>query len=181
MKLRLIKPLLILLMTLSCLVTGAQPASDNRRLRFAWGAGMVGNIEMSEHDMSAIGIDASFGMEWRWIRFLGVNAEADIMVNNSSRIFPLTLNFRTDFCQKPQLLFMDIRGGVAISSMAGFKQETQPYGSAGLGITLAKGHDFSSHIILAYTYLMRDQCYHGQTLRNCPGMQFATMRLGVKF
>ena len=67
------------------------------RVRFAWGADVNGSVDLSEHDMSSLGIEAMFGIEYRWIRFLGIGAQADVMVSNSSRSFPLTLNFRTDF------------------------------------------------------------------------------------
>ncbi|HRN04551.1 MAG TPA: hypothetical protein PLL05_05795, partial [Muribaculaceae bacterium] len=80
------------------------------RICFAWGADINGSVDLSEHDMSSLGIEAMFGIEYRWIRFLGIGAQADVMVSNSSRSFPLTLNFRTDFSSsRRRLLFMDIR------------------------------------------------------------------------
>lgn len=145
------------------------------------GRELGGGIEMSGHDMSTLGINASFGMEWQWIRFLGITAEADIMVDNSSRSFPISLNFRTDFSRHRRLLFMDLRGGIALNYYDNEPQAQNPYASGGIGVTLASGKSFSSHIILAYTYLGRDHCYVGDRIRNCPGMSYATMRLGVQF
>lgn len=150
-------------------------------LRFAWGADIGGDIEMSGHDLSTVGIDAGFGLEWRWIRFFGVNAAATIAVTNSTRMFPLTLNFRTDFCNTRQLLFADLRGGVSLVYMPGNARDQQPYGSAGLGVTLATGKTFSSHIIVGYTYIGRDKCYVGTRERICPGMSAATLRIGAMF
>lgn len=152
-----------------------------RPLKFAWGAELGGGVEMSGHDMSTLGINASFGMEWQWIRFLGITAEADIMVDNSSRSFPISLNFRTDFSRRRRLLFMDLRGGIALNYFDNNPQTSNPYASGGIGVTLAAGKSFSSHIILAYTYLGRDHCSVGDRIRNCPGMSYATMRLGVQF
>lgn len=167
-------------------VCGSSYAADNdstgdRPLRFAWGAELGGAVEMSGHDMSTIGISAGFGMEWKWIRFLGLMAEADIMVSNSSRTIPLALNFRTDFSNRPRLLFMDLRGGIALNYLNDFENQSSPYASGGLGITLASGRTFSSHLILAYTYVGRDQCYVGERLRECPGMSYVSMRIGVEF
>lgn len=156
-------------------------ATSPRKFRFAWGAEFTGGVEMSGHDMSVVGIDASFGMAWRWIRFLGITAEADIMIDNSSRSFPVSLNFRTDFHNTRQLLFMDLRGGLAFNYYAGESQTQDPYASAGLGVTLASGRTFTSHLILAYTYRGRKTCYLGDRLRDCPGMSYVTMRLGVVF
>ncbi len=152
-----------------------------RRLRFAWGAEIAGGVEMSGHDMSTIGVNASFGMSWSWIRFLGVTAEADIVVDSSSRAIPLTLNFRTDFSRRRRLVFMDLRGGMVLNYFQGQQQNQNPYASAGVGITLAAGRTFASHLILAYTYHGRKTCFIGNFERDCPGMSYVSMRLGVAF
>ena len=153
---------------------------EPRNLHFAWGAELGASLDMSSHNMSAIGINAKFGMRWKWIRFLGVGIQGDMMVSNSAHTYPLYLNFRTDFANTNQLIFMDLRGGVAFNNLYESKY-TAPYLSGGVGVTLAKGKTFSSHIILAYSYLGQDVCYDGLKARNCPGISFATMRLGVAF
>lgn len=152
-----------------------------RPLEFAWGAGLSASADMSQHGMSAIGINAKVGMRWSWIRFVGLGAEGDIMVTKSGRIYPIFLNFQTDFCRSRQLLFMDVRGGVALSYTHGEENTTNSYASGGLGVTLATGKSFCSHIILAYTYISQDVCYQGIYARKCPGISMATLRLGVTF
>lgn len=152
-----------------------------RPLHFTWGADIGTAVDMSGHNMSALGISAMFGMEWKWIRFLGLGAEADVMVSNSSRTFPISLIFRTDFSQRQRLLFIDLRGGVAPSYLEHDRQETVPYISGGLGITLATGRKFSSHLTLSYTYLGQKECYNGDYLRDCPGISFIQLRLGIAF
>lgn len=147
---------------------------------FAWGAGLVSNIDMSQHNMSSLGINAAVGMRWRWIRFLGVGAEGNFMVSNSARTYPLYLNFKTDFSRYNQLLFLDIRGGVGLSYL-NEKSTTDAYFSGGIGVTLARGKSFASHLVLAYTYLGQKECYNGDFLRKCPGISMATLRLGVVF
>lgn len=167
--------------TVSETVSETATGSPVRRLAFAWGADLAGNVDLSAHSMSAIGLSAEFGMRWRWIRFLGVGAAGNIMVNNSNRAYPIFLNFRTDFSNYRRLVFLDLRGGVSLNYFNGGGQETGVYASGGLGITLAAGHSFSSHIILSYTYLSQEKCYNGNYLRNCPGISMATLRLGVAF
>jgi len=152
-----------------------------RRLSFAWEADLAGNVDLSSHNMSAIGLSAEFGLRWRWIRFFGVGAAGNVMVGNSSRSFPIFLNFRTDFSNRRRLIFLDLRGGMAINYFVDDKQETGVYASGGFGVTLAAGKTFSSHIILAYTYLSQDKCYNGDYLRECPGISMVTLRLGVAF
>lgn len=152
-----------------------------RKLSFAWGADFGGNVDLSGHDMSSIGISARFGMRWKWIRFVGVGAEGDIMVNNSSRTYPLFVNFRTDFSPYRRLLFVDLRGGMALNYFNNNDMETGAYLSGGAGVTLASGKNFSSHVILAYTFIGQEQCYIGNYLRKCPGISMVTIRLGVAF
>lgn len=187
MKIRLRGTLLALLAGLLCCLNmnGAETLTKSAEplpLRFAWGANLDGSIELSGHNMSCIGIDGEFGLSWRWVRFFGVSAQADIMIGSSSRSYPLTAVFRTDFCShERRLLFMEVRGGVDLCYLEGYNNDTQPYGSAGLGVTLAHGKNFSTHVILAYTYVGRDKCTSGTHERNCPGMSYATLRFGVSF
>lgn len=154
---------------------GVRPAA------FAWGAEINGGVEMGGHNISTIGAGASFGMQWQWVRFAGIGAEADIAVNNSSRLYPIALIFRTDFARSRRLLYMDARGGVALSYVSGYRQTTQPYGSLGLGITLAAGRTYASALTIGCSYVGRDTCFKGDTERSCPGMFYVTMRLGVSF
>jgi len=162
-----------------CCVWGV--SAEPRPLKFAWGADLAASVDMSGHDMSAIGIDAMFGMQWQWVRFFGVGAQADVMVSNSSRTFPLTVNFRTDFSRRERLVFLDVRGGMALSYFDHDRNETNPYVSGGIGVTLAKSKTFSSHVIASYTWLGQKECYIGETLRSCPGISYVSIRLGVMF
>lgn len=163
------------------LTAGASVPDEPRGLRFAWGGDVGSNIDMSEHNMSSLNISANFGLSWRWVRFFGVGAEAASMVSSSYRSYPLYAIFRTDFSERQRLLFMDVRGGLSLNYFEDNTQYTGPYASAGLGITLAKGRTFSSHLILAYTYIGQETCTLGTQLRNCPGVSLATIRLGVAF
>lgn len=151
-----------------------------RKLAFAWGAGIGGNVDMSGHSMSSVNLDAEFGLRWKWIRFAGVGAEGDIMLTNSGRIFPIFANFRTDFSDYERPFFADIRGGVALNYIYG-EQNSGAYFSAGAGITLARNKSFSSHIVLAYSYYGIHKCINGDYVRKCPGLNVATLRLGVTF
>lgn len=80
-----------------------------------------------------------------------------------------------------RLLFMDIRGGIALNYLNGDRNETDPYVSGGIGVTLAHKSTYSSHFIIGYTYLGQKQCYYGERLRDCPGISYATIRFGVTF
>lgn len=179
-----IKLIILALFCSLCVSAVAQSdSSDNtpQPLRFAWGANLSGGAELSGHNMSTLGLNGEFGLEYRWIRFLGASAEANITIGNSARLYPLSLIFRTDFSNTRKLLFLDARGGVALLYPEEGEQQTQPYASAGLGINLAHGKNFASHIIVGYTYVGQDQCHRGERLLNCPGISYASVRFGLSF
>lgn len=175
-----VKILILTLLVLNISQAYSQEIREDRRPAFAWGAGLVSNIDLSQHSMSSLGINAELGMRWKWIRFIGIGAEGDFMTGNSSRTYPLYINFKTDFKNSNQLLFMDIRGGIALNYIYE-SHSAQAYVSGGVGITLARGKSFASHIVLAYTYLGQDRCYIGNFERSCPGISLATLRLGICF
>jgi len=68
-------------------------------LQFAWGANIDGAVELSGHNMSTFGLNGEFGLQYRWIRFLGASAEADITIGNSSRLYPFSVVFSHRFLQ----------------------------------------------------------------------------------
>lgn len=177
------KKLIIIFMAVMAagLAAHASEPEEPRALHFAWGGDVGSNIDMSEHNMSSLNISANFGLRWRWVRFAGVGAEAASMVSSSYRSYPLYVMFRTDFAQSRQLLFADVRGGISLNYFEDNTQNTGAYASAGMGITLAKGKHFSSHLVLAYTYIGKETCTLGTQLRNCPGVSMATIRLGAAF
>jgi hypothetical protein len=150
-------------------------------LQFAWGANIDGAVELSGHNMSTFGLNGEFGLQYRWIRFLGASAEADITIGNSSRLYPFSVVFRTDFCNTRQLMFLDVRGGVALLYHEDDSRENSAYASAGVGVTLAHSKTYSSHLILGYTYVSQDQCSFGDRLRICPGISYISMRFGITF
>jgi hypothetical protein len=176
-----LKCIVIALLCLISYSTYAQTESTPRPLRFAWGANLSGGVEVSNHNMSTLGINGEFGLQYRWVRFLGASAEANITIGNSARIYPISMVFRTDFSNTQKLLFLDVRGGMALVYNEDNSQESQPYASGGVGVTLAHGKTFASHLIIGYTYVGRDECTRGERLLKCPGMSYATMRLGLSF
>lgn len=173
---------LTVLCAIWCITPRAQAHEYARdKVRFSWGASLDGDVDLSSHDMSAIGIDAQFGFSYKTIRFLGIGAQADMMVSNSNRSIPLYVNFRTDFSTHRRLVFMDLRGGVSLNYFNDSQQETGAYASAGLGVTLSQSSNYAAHLIVGYTFLDQEYCYLGDYMRKCPGVSYATVRLGVTF
>lgn len=119
---------------------------------FSWGIDLATGIDMTANDMTFGSIQGYFGYKNSFLRFLGVGAGMDVIMNNPSRCYPVFAMLRTSFSRQPRLCFFDLRGGVSFNNMFDLPSQTGFYGSVGFGITLAKGRKFASHIILGYTF-----------------------------
>ncbi len=180
------KRIISLLVLIFSLNIGAMAQSHSEQVssgwsRFVWGAEVGGAIDMTSSDMSTINLDAYFGYRNSWIDILGIGAEVNMMVNNSVRAFPVYAMFRTDFCRKRQLLFMDLRAGVAFNNMSYGSQQTSVYVSPGIGINLASGKTFNSYITLSYVYNGIEPFMKDNRKCDLDGLSMACLRLGINF
>lgn len=130
--------------------TAETPASE--RGSFAWGAEVGPGIDMGGDDMSTLNVHARIGYRKGWIKFVGLGAGIDVMMSNSSRSVPVYAIIQSSFSSKPKLLFGEIKVGCAYNQTPGVADGTSFYLSPGLGITLARGNRFSSHLVLSYAY-----------------------------
>ena len=123
---------------------------------FSWGAEIGSTVDLSGHDMTSLDFSAYFGIRRSWLDFAGVGAAANIVVNNSSRTYPLFANLRFSFTPRNPLLFADLRGGMALHSIdlvTGSK--FKPFAQVGVGVYLARGKRFSSYLIAGYAWYSR--------------------------
>ncbi len=120
---------------------------------FSWGADLGTSIDLTTSDMTSVNLHACLGYKSRSIRFLGIGAGINTMMNNSSRSYPVYAMLRTSFSSRPRLCFMDLRLGAVFNNFYEFKNQTDLYSSMGLGITLAAGRRFSSHLVIGYTFM----------------------------
>lgn len=144
---------------------------------FTWGADAGTSIDMSATDMSTIDFNVNIGYKGNYVRFAGIGAGISTMVDNSSRFYPVYAMFRSSFSPQPRFCFLDLRAGVALCNLREIATQADFYGSLGLGITLASGKRFSSHIIAAYTFIP----LQGEAKYYLDNLHFATLRLGVSF
>lgn len=167
--------------------TAAAPTESKsdatRRIRahFAWGADAGASIDMTGKDMTALNFSAAFGFSRGWINFLGVGAGVDIAVNNSCRSYPFFMEFRTNFVNRPTLLFWSLKAGASLNYLEHNHSQVGAYGSTGIGFNLARSSKFTSFIILAYTYRQRRRIYGPEMTHNFRDLSFASVRIGVTF
>lgn len=149
---------------------------------FAWEAEAGSSIDMSGNDMSAVDIGASFGYKRGLIKFIGVGAAMNVMVNNSARSFPIYLAFKTNFRKRPSLVFMDLRCGISLNYLPNDYQQNGFYGMLGLGVNLAQGKKFSSYLVLGYTFKQFDDIETSSgSLIKLNDIHSAIVKLGVTF
>ena len=138
--------------------------SDTAAIRpaFTWGASAGASIDMSGNDMS-------------------IGAEADIMVSNSCRSFPLFAELRTNFTDRPTLAFWDIKLGASLNYLEHNHQQTGIYGFTGAGFNLARSSKFASFILLGYTFRQRRKVVGHEMAHDFHDLHYATVKIGVSF
>ena len=138
--------------TAATTAASAAPSS----VSFSWGAEIGSTVDLSGHDMTSLDFSAYFGMRRSWLDFAGVGAAANIVVNNSSRTYPLFANLRFSFTPRNPLLFADLRGGMALHSIDVVSgNKFKPFAQVGVGVYLARGKSFSSYLIAGYAWYSR--------------------------
>lgn len=143
---------LMLSISTTAFAADSEPDVASDKGVFAWGAEIGPSIDMGGDDMSTLNLHACFGYRNGWLKFAGIGAGIDVMMSNSSRSFPIYAIVRSSFSTKPKLLFGDLRVGIAYNQTAGIPDRANFYISPGLGIELARGRTFSSHLVLSYSY-----------------------------
>lgn len=148
----------LLTLLIALLTAAVSQAADNTadestgKGRFVWGAEIGPAIDLCGDDMSTIDIGAHFGYHNDFIDIVGVGAEIDMMMSNSSRMFPIYAIFRSSFSKKKRLVFADVRVGCAVANAFGQHSQTVLYASPGIGFNLAGGKKFQSYMTLSYVY-----------------------------
>ncbi|MDE6282374.1 MAG: hypothetical protein K2L97_00110 [Muribaculaceae bacterium] len=171
---------------------------------FTWGADLGSAIDLTANDMSSIDISAYLGYKGSWVRFAGIGAGITSMISNASRCYPIFAMLRTSFSTRPQLCFLDLRLGLSVNNILEYQSQTDFFGSLGIGITLAKGSKFSSHLIVSYNFMpirpytvytqVTDTEVRGEqfedhpqepqiiaTRQRFPDLHFAAIRIGCSF
>lgn len=151
------------------------------RPTFTWGADAGASIDLTTNDMSTVDFGIYFGMRRGWINFVGVGVEADIMVSNSCRSFPIFAELRTNFVNRPTVAFMDIKLGASLNYLEHNHNQTGIYGFAGAGFNLARSSKFSSHLIVGYTFRQRRTVVGEEMTHHFRNLQYATVKIGVSF
>lgn len=176
------KRLIILSLLALAMAFGATAQEQAQaKVKFAWGASLVGAVDLSGHDMSTLGIDAYLGMRVPYVQMLGVGAAINVPISNSLRTFPIYMIARTNFRNRPSLCFLDLRGGVSINDLSESTRKAGAYMSPGLGMRLASSRKFTSHLILAYTYIGRGDYMADGGIVDVHDLHMATLRLGITF
>lgn len=164
---------------------GTAGASETKEItgwrHFVWGAEVGGAIDLTSNDMSTANLSAYLGYRNSWLDIIGIGAEVDMMVSNGVRAFPVYALMRTSFSSKPQLLFFDLRAGVAFNNINNAGEQNRLYLSPSLGINLAKGKDFQSYVSVGYVYNGLKSLTVDDEFHHLNGLHMGCLRLGISF
>lgn len=172
---------IVLMLFTSFAGTAQEVQESGNKVKFSWGAEAGASIDLTGQEMSAIDFNASFGMKYSWVRFLGIGVGADIAISNSCRSYPLYVDFRTNFRKEPSLFFWAVKCGVALNYLQHNAQQTSAAGYTGLGINLAQGRKFSSYMLIGYSFRNRKDIEGGDYTLKLKPIHYASVRLGVSF
>lgn len=147
-----------------------------------WGVAAGGTIDLSGQDLTSIDISAGFGYKNDFIKFLGIGATIKTMTTTSSHAYPVYAMFRSGFSSRPTLCFLELRCGCTFLNLEGAPTQTDIYAGAALGITLAKGKHFASHISIGYEFSpVKDYTSPDGLYVNMKPMQTAALKIGIQF
>lgn len=164
--------------TLTAFAAGNTSSSPSRK--FTWGAEAGTGIDMGGDNMSTLNLRATVAYSGPYLELAGIGAGVDMVMSNSTRTFPIYAIVRSSFARAPKLLFAELRGGIAVSQVPSFADQTKPFIQPGVGIHLATGATFSSYLTLSYTY--NGFSFYGDKADTLiRGLNLATIAIGVTF
>lgn len=158
-----------------------EPVAERSRLGFAWGADIGAAIDLTGNDMSAFEFNVLLGIRRGGLNLLGVGIGADISITNSMRAYPMFVALRTNFRDKPSLLFWDARAGVAYNQLEHNHQQWGVYINTGVGVNLASSSRFSSTLSLNYEFRQRRKVVGAEMTHDFTDLHLVCVRLGVLF
>ncbi len=149
-------------------------------LRFAWGADAGASIDMSNQEMSSVDFNMSFGLSYKWFKFAGIGAQAQIMTSNSCRSYPVFAMIRTNFRDDWTRIFWEAKGGVSLNYLENNHHRTGAFAGTGVGFLLATGPKFTTHLVLGYTFMQHrpSDAPDGPSLKD---VHCASLKIGVTF
>lgn len=171
---------LAIAMLFSCLTLNAQSAQTPSK-GFGWGLGIGSSIDMTGNSMTSVDIDGFLGYRCSAFPIIGVGAGVNMVMNNSTRCFPIFAIIRTSFSNEPKLCFLDLRCGVAYNDLYNYTKQTGLYARVGGGINLAKGKTWRSYILVSYSFIKRNDFEYDNRTYSCPDFQGASLGLGISF
>lgn len=160
----------------------AKAKGSRERVHFTWGADIGTSIDLSGNDITTFDVDIALGLRRGWLNFIGVGCGANLAISTSQHCYPAFVLFRTNFTDRPTRCFWELKGGAAVTVFDDAQRCTGIYAGTGLGIKLAAGAKFRSHLVIGYTFVQRSRdVLEGIAYPNHADLHYATMKIGIAF
>lgn len=179
--------ILLLLVPKSVAAAGSEAVASEPEVNyaeksgFAWGVNAGSAIDLTSNDLSTLNADVYFGVRTPTVTIAALGGGIHAMVSSSGRIYPVYAMLRTSFSRKPQLCFLDLRAGIAFSTLPGSPGQRSFYGAPSLGIRLASGRSFSSYVTVGYTFIGLKSFGTAKDHKNLNGLSMASIGIGISF
>ncbi|MDE7125286.1 MAG: hypothetical protein K2O12_02245, partial [Muribaculaceae bacterium] len=89
--------------------------------------------------------------------------------------------FRSSFTKKTTLCFMETKAGASVNYLPNNISQTGLYLSCGLGINLATGRNFRSHMILSYSFFDRGYVTYDGEDHSLSDLHYIGVKIGLSF
>lgn len=148
---------------------------------FAWGADVSMSIDMSGYDMSTLDAEVMAGYKCSWLRIAGVGVGLSRSFGSGHTFVPVFAVFRSSFRSKPSPLFLDFKAGYSFNTIHDAPTLGDVAASIGMGINLASGRNFKSHIIIGYGFRHFSYRHREITGLNAKNISMAQLAFGINF
>jgi len=148
---------------------------------FTWGADLGASIDISTDDMSTFDINLMFGYKNKLIRTAGIGVGIHQAFSNGHSFIPVYGMFRSYFSRKYQLIFGEVRCGYSFNTISNSHSQGGVCAGIGVGIDLAKGRNFRSHLILGYGWMGMKPYNDPSDTHKGKHINYAVLRFGISF
>lgn len=148
---------------------------------FTWGAEFGASIDVSDCNTSTFNIDAVLGYKNNYFRILGAGVGVHRSLGNGDSFIPVYALIRTSFSSRPRLCFMSLKLGYSFNTIGDSPTFGDTNSQLGLGINLAMGKKFQSHLILAYEFRHFNSRNKMKINEDVNNISLATISFGVNF
>lgn len=148
---------------------------------FSWGVEVGSSIDLGGNDMSTFDVNIDLGYKGSIFQLAGVGVGAHKAFGNEYTFIPVYAIARTNFRQRPSMLFMEVKAGYSFNTLSDSGSQGGEFFSVGCGINLYSSPKVRSHIVLSYGYFGLREADDDNIRYRGNNIDYAILSFGVCF